>query len=470
MIGDELFDLPKGWVWTIVNEIAIKIHYGYTAKANGKNIGPKFLRITDIQNNNVNWNLVPYCEISEEDIEKYLLSEGDLLFARTGATVGKSFLITGKIPEAIFASYLIRIIINNNVNKKYISYFFHSNHYWSQIHLKKIGSGQPNVNGKKLANIKLPLPPLSIQNQIVQKIEELFSKLDMGINLMKQVKAQLEVYRKAVLKYAFEGKLTKKWREFNKDKLDSASLFLEELIELRKIKIKKNRENFEIESKLEISNLKDLPKEWKITKLGNILTFYYGKGLRNDKRDETGKYPVYGSNGIVGYHSSYLINDNCLIIGRKGSVGRVHISYLPSWPIDTTYYIISPDNLNIKFIYYLIKSLNLEFLDRSTAIPGLNRNDAYSKIIPFPPKLEQDKIVEELDKHFSYTEILIKLMQNNLNNSIRLRQKILNKAFEGKLNSLELYENKLNNNKEVKKYQKIKNKNSMQKKINDYVN
>jgi type I restriction enzyme S subunit len=116
-----------------------------------------------------------------------------------------------------------------------------------------------------------------------------------------------------------------------------------------------------------------LPQGWVWTSLGEIITLEYGKGLREDKRDPNGNGPVYGSNGIVGYHSSPLTKNPTLIIGRKGSVGRVHISELPSRPMDTTYILEQPDGLDLHFLYYLLFTLSLNSLDTSTAIPGINR-------------------------------------------------------------------------------------------------
>ncbi|NMC60944.1 MAG: restriction endonuclease subunit S [Candidatus Methanofastidiosa archaeon] len=203
----ELPELPEGWVWTRLGEISIKIHYGYTARAIENNVGPKLLRITDIQNNSVNWNLVPYCKIENFEREKYLLNEGDLVFARTGATVGKSFLIKGDVPEAVFASYLIRTIINNSISKKYVFQFFQSNFYWDQIQKVKVGIGQPNVNAQILSQLLIPLPPLPEQNQIVADIESCLSVADQLEKIVEQNLKQAEKLHQSILKQAFEGKL-----------------------------------------------------------------------------------------------------------------------------------------------------------------------------------------------------------------------------------------------------------------------
>ncbi|HBD7468585.1 TPA: restriction endonuclease subunit S [Legionella pneumophila] len=140
-----------------------------------------------------------------------------------------------------------------------------------------------------------------------------------------------------------------------------------------------------------------IPQNWKQTTLGKVLQLKYGKSLPNKDRDGIG-YPVYGSNGIVGKHSLPLISKPGIIIGRKGSFGEVNISDGPFFPIDTTYYIDEFNGLPIKYWYYQLKKLPLTKLNRSTAIPGLNREDAYQQKILFPPKNEQQQIATKLDE------------------------------------------------------------------------
>ncbi len=205
--SNKMFEIPNVWSWTDIRSISIKIHYGYTASSNLEEVGPKLLRITDIQNNKVSWNEVPYCQIENEQKDKYLLKEGDFVFARTGATVGKSFLILGEIPEAVFASYLIRIKINTKVNNKYVSYFFNTLSYWQQISEGQVGIGQPNVNAQVLSRILLPLTNLEEQKQIVEEIESRFSIVDKIEEVIDQNLKMTESLRQSILKKAFEGKL-----------------------------------------------------------------------------------------------------------------------------------------------------------------------------------------------------------------------------------------------------------------------
>ena len=195
------------WKIEIVKNIANSIQYGYTESSSKKPIGPKFLRITDIQNNSVNWSTVPYCKIKAELKTKYILKDGDLVFARTGATVGKSFLIKGIIKESVYASYLIRIRFPENMLDKYVWYFFQSPFYWNQIKSKQVGTGQPNVNGTKLGNLEIPICDYLEQNQIVQEIETRLSICDNILATIDDSLGKSEALRQSILKKAFEGKL-----------------------------------------------------------------------------------------------------------------------------------------------------------------------------------------------------------------------------------------------------------------------
>ena len=160
------------WVSGIVGYIS-DLRYGFTESANWDPIGPKFLRITDIQDGSVDWESVPYCQISDSEKEAQLLEDGDLVFARTGATTGKSFLVTNP-PLSVCASYLIRLRPNQSkVNPHYLSIFFQSEDYWSQVMAGTSGSAQGGVNASKLSKLKIDIPPLSTQTEISEIIQEM---------------------------------------------------------------------------------------------------------------------------------------------------------------------------------------------------------------------------------------------------------------------------------------------------------
>jgi type I restriction enzyme S subunit len=133
-------------------------------------------------------------------------------------------------------------------------------------------------------------------------------------------------------------------------------------------------------------------------KLGDVCDFLYGEGLTEAQR-RGGEFPVYGSNGIVGWHDRPLTQEPTIVIGRKGSIGEVHLSELPCWPIDTTYYVqLKEKPCDLVWLYYTLLVLDLTKLNKSAAVPGLNRNDAYEKGIPLPPLDEQKRIAAILSK------------------------------------------------------------------------
>lgn len=165
------FELPRGWKYVRIRELLENIHYGYTASAVSSDTGVKFVRITDIQNNTVQWDNVPFCEIDKKKLESCKLRNNDILIARTGGTIGKSFLVRDVSEIAVFASYLIRMIPLEISNEKYIKLFLETPMYWKQLIDKSQGTGQPNVNAVSLSELVIPIPPLEEQNRIVEKAD-----------------------------------------------------------------------------------------------------------------------------------------------------------------------------------------------------------------------------------------------------------------------------------------------------------
>ncbi|NWA21026.1 restriction endonuclease subunit S [Serratia liquefaciens] len=174
--------------WPIVKleQICSRIDYGLTASAISKDDGPRFLRITDIQDDSVDWSSVPSCECSLKELKDNKLENGDIVFARTGATTGKSYLIKKLDNESVFASYLIRIRPNQKVDPLYLSYFFKSSKYWSQITKMANGVAQPGINSTKLKDLEIPLPPLEEQHYvaaILDKVDDIRLKRKYAVKL-----------------------------------------------------------------------------------------------------------------------------------------------------------------------------------------------------------------------------------------------------------------------------------------------
>ncbi len=185
----EIGPLPEEWEVVNFSEIG-KFQYGYTESGSTIKIGPKFLRITDIDltSGNINWPSVPYCKISDVDYPKYELYDGDVLVARIGATTGKTCIIKNP-PKSVFASYLIRFIHDKEkVDPFFVYYFTNSKKYWAQVNASKEGKLKKGVSSSQLKIFRAPLPPLPTQ----QKIASMLSAIDEKIEAEENKKKALE--------------------------------------------------------------------------------------------------------------------------------------------------------------------------------------------------------------------------------------------------------------------------------------
>jgi type I restriction enzyme, S subunit len=167
--------------------------------------------------------------------------------------------------------------------------------------------------------------------------------------------------------------------------------------------------------------------------LGELLPIKYGKSLPAAIRDGSGSVPVFGSSGVVGHHSTALTNGPTIIVGRKGNVGAVHYSTVPCWPIDTAYFVEPPVGHSPAYYRYLLSSLNLVRLDKSTAIPGLSRDDYNAVKVAVHAPARQVEVVAEIEKQFSRLDEAVANLQRVKANLKRYKASILKAAVEGRL-------------------------------------
>jgi len=300
----------------------------------------------------------------------------------------------------------------------------------------------------------IPLPPLPEQQRIVAKIEELFTKLDVGVEALKKVKTQLKRYRQAVLKHAFEGKLTEEWREAHKGELEPASVFLEKIKEERRKKTKEGRGKYNVgayRNKPLQKNLPQLPEGWIWTKLREIcLEPQYGW---TTSATTEGKLRLLRTTDITSGHidwdsvpfckkepadkEKYLLEDGDIVISRAGSVGYSYLIKNPKETVFASYLIRFRPLVNDQYLAYFLKSPSywnsISEKSLGIAIPNVNASKLKQVIIPLPPLIEQHKIVEEIEHRLSVADEVEKVVEQSLKQAERLRQSILKKAFEGEL-------------------------------------
>lgn len=402
--------MKEGWEIKKLGEVA-NIIYGYTEKASYAKIGPKFLRITDIQDNGVEWDSVPYCSISESEFEKYKLSDGDIVFARTGATTGKSYLLSNP-PKSVFASYLIKVHINNGeLLPEYLYFFFQTNIYWERIYEGISGSAQGGFNASKLSELQIPLPPLPEQRRIVSFLDEALAAITIvKANAEQNLKNARELFD-SYLQSVFLNN-GKEWEE-------------KTLREVCEIKPPKN----EARNKLHKTDLVSfVPME----DLGINQKFFTPTKQKQLSQVE-GSYTYFAEGDIL-----IAKITPCFENGKLG-IARSLINGIGFGSSEFIVFRVSK-NLFSEFLYFFLlrKSFRAEGAERMTGAVGhkrVTKEFIYNYRLPMPPLNEQRSIVEKLDSLSIEIEKLDAIYQKKLNNLDVLKKSILQKAFKGELNT-----------------------------------
>lgn len=411
--ADEIpFEIPKNWMWARWGTLSISIKYGYNTSAQ-KDGKIKMVRISDIQNNQVNWDSVPFCNIPKEEITQYLLRKNDILFARTGGTVGKSYLVS-EVPEnVVYAGYLIRTRYSEKLSPQYLKYFMESDLYWSQLKKGTTTTAQPNCNAKTLGKMVLPLPPLAEQKRIADKVATLFAQLDAIDKAYEEYRELQQTMKAKLLDLAVQGKLTDQRAEDGnaRDLLKEIQAEKEKLIKEKQIKKEKPLPEITEEEKTF-----DIPENWMWVRLGEMILNHIGGGTP-DKSNEAywnGDIPwmsvkdvhqdsMYADRTIdsitpagLENSSSNLIEANRLIVVMRMAVGRAVINKLPVAINQDLRALFFRDNVTQEYILRIFKILKFE--TSGMTVKGIKLWVLLNTPIPLPPLAEQKRIVAKLDE------------------------------------------------------------------------
>lgn len=178
-VDSPLGQIPRGWAVKTIADICQSVSYGFTASATRENIGPRFLRITDIVPDQIDWANVPFCEIPTDKTAKLLLQPGDIVIARTGATTGYAKRLNKLHPDTVFASYLVRARAKVEVSNRMLGILMESDEYKKFIQTNLSGSAQPQANAVVLTSMPLVVPGRAISEQFDQFVEPMIDEAEL---------------------------------------------------------------------------------------------------------------------------------------------------------------------------------------------------------------------------------------------------------------------------------------------------
>ena len=358
----------------------------------------------------------------------------------------------------------------------------------SRDYVRKRASGTTflELSGRVFGDLPIPLAPIATQHKIVAKIEELFSELDKGIESLKAARAKLDIYRQAVLKHAFEGKLTAQWREENKDKLETPEQLLARIKQEREERYEQQLEEWKAAIKEweegerpgkkpsrpkklahspplvaeDVLALPKLPEDWSWVSLsaiaGNIQIGPFGSLLH--KADYlVGGTPLVNPSHIrfqriepdltltvsadkLHQLDKYVMHENDIVIGRRGEMGRCAVvtAAEAGWLCGTgSLFVRLLSSMNPHFYSWVLGSQRVkDFLAASsigTTMQNLNEGILHSVPVPVCSRHEQNEVFREIERQYSTLDHIESAIDSEITKSATLRQSILKKAFSGQL-------------------------------------
>ena len=387
------FEVPEGWVWTTIGEIASSILYGVSESA--KETGQyKLLRITDIQNNKVNWETVPFTDYDNNKAQAYLLNDGDILFARTGATVGKSYLVEGLRDSAIYASYLIRVQTSSVILPAYIKFFFESGFYWEQISLNSVGIGQPNVNGTILAALTIPIPPYREQLRIVEEAKTWLSVIDRLDVEIDDLQTYITQAKSRILDLAIHGKLVPQ------DANDEPASELLKRINPKFVPC-------------DNAHYENVPEGWCTIYVGDLAEYTNGKAFKPSDWERNG-LPIIRIQNLndencqynytsITHEEKYRISHGDLLFAWAASLGVYIWQGNKAWLNQHIFKVDPHPFIDKQYLYYIFEYLVSEFYTRShgSGMVHITKKEFETTIALLPPLSEQRRIVKSIKSYYT---------------------------------------------------------------------
>ncbi|MBL8019728.1 MAG: restriction endonuclease subunit S [Leptospirales bacterium] len=414
------------------------------------------LRTTNVQKE-VDWDdLVFVPEQYLRDDEK-LIRAGDILISNANSLelVGKSSYVAQVPVRATLGTFISAFRCDDSVDSKFVYFQLCAPDVRSAIrNVASTTTNISNVSGEKLGNVELRVPSLPEQRRIVAKIEELFTQVDAGVQALERAKVLLKQYRQSLLKSAFSGKLTEKWRQENRDKIEPASVLLERIREERKKKLGKKYKEL---PPLDTSDLPELPEGWAWVRLQDVASkvtdgehfrpktidsgvlFLSAKDVTDSGIDLSDPLFMDPTDAVRSRLRCDPERGDILVVSRGAGIGRSCIVN-----IDKTFcllgsvILIKPVDMVLnRLILLMLKSpfLNrrLTSLSGSTAQQAIYLRDITVLPLPLPPIEEQHQLVQTVDDLLSKVDYVEHSIEHLESLSHQGRQSVLNQAFSGAL-------------------------------------
>lgn len=398
---DKLFDIPDTWEWIKLGAICVIARGGsprpikeyITTAPDGVN----WIKIGDTEKNG------KYISQTAEKIKPSGVSKsrmvhaGDFLLTNS-MSFGRPYIL--KVDGCIHDGWLVISQSKEVFDQDYLYWMLSSYYAYMQFSDKVSGAVVKNLNSDKVANSVFPLPPIAEQKRIVAKIEELLPLIDRYEEAWTKLEAFNKRFpadmQKSLLQMAIQGKLVEQRPEEGTGEELYTQIQAEKQALIKSGKIKKDKPLPEITPD-EIPF--DIPETWKWVRLGDIISIQSGIGLTANQMKK-GSIPVYGGNGITGYHNESIIHEETVVIGRVGFYcGSVHVTEKEAWITDNAFITTYPQrHIFREYLVHMLRHMDLGKNNNATAQPVVSGKKIYPLLIPLPPLAEQKRIVAKLEE------------------------------------------------------------------------
>lgn len=342
---------------------------------------PTYLRITDITEDG-RFSEVTKVSVNHPTSLMYLLEPGDIVLARTGASVGKSYLYNSNDGELVFAGFLIRIAPDFDcLAPDFLSFFLQSSTYWSWVKVSSMRSGQPGINGREYASLLVPVPPTKAEQEAIASA---LSDADALIDSLSQLLAKKRQIKQGAMQELLTGK----------------------------------------------RRLLGFSGEWEVKRLGDLCSMKSGYGITSEHIDEFSVFPCYGGNGLRGYTQRYTHDGNYVLVGRQGALCGNVVSVDGKFFASEHAIVVTPfKESDIRWLSRILARMNLNQYSESSAQPGLSVAKLLELECPVPSVQEQTAIATIL----SDMDAEIAALENKLAKARQLKQGMMQELLTGRI-------------------------------------